>query len=75
MRTSKLNKDYYTEEEAADALGISMPRLRLLLDEHLFNDGSQRPPTVTFRSTDLVILSFWHKSTPNPKIVRMPNRE
>ncbi len=74
MRTSKLNKEFYTEQEAADALGISMARLHLLLDEHLFNDGSARPESVTFRASDLVILGFWHKSTPNPKIVRMPNR-
>ena len=74
MRTSKANKEFYTEDEAAEALGISLSRLRLLLDEHLFNDGSQRPQQVTFRSSDLIILGFWHKSTPNPKIVRMPNR-
>ena len=74
MRTSKANKEFYTEDEAAEALGISLARLHLLLDEHLFNDGSQRPQQVTFRSSDLVILGFWHKSTPNPKIVRMPNR-
>ena len=73
MRTSKLNKEFYTEMEAAEALGISMPRLHLLLDEHLFNDGSHRPAEVHFRASDLIILGFWHKSTPNPKVVRMPN--
>ncbi len=73
MRTSKLNKEFYTEVEAAEALGISVARLHILLDEHLFNDGSDRPAEVFFRASDLIILGFWHRSTANPKVVRMPN--
>jgi hypothetical protein len=66
-------KNYYSEAEAAQMLGISVTRLYMILDEHVFNDGSQRPAQVTFRSSDLVLLSFWHRSTANPKVVRMPN--
>jgi hypothetical protein len=73
MQSIKMTKEFYTEAEAAQALGISIARLYQLLDEHLFNDGTQRPEGVTFRPSDLVLLGFWHKSTPNPKIVRMPN--
>ena len=66
-------KNYYSEAEAAQILGISVPRLHLILDEHVFNDGSQRPAQVSFQPSDLVLLSFWHRSTANPKVVRMPN--
>jgi hypothetical protein len=68
------NKEFYTEVEAAQALGITLTRLHQLLDQNLFNDGLSRPENVTFRYSDLVILGFWEKSTPNPKIVRMPRR-
>ncbi len=67
-------KDDYTETEAAEFLGISLGRLRQLLDEHVFNDGKARPEQLTFRLSDIVLLEFWDRSTPNPKIVRMPRR-
>lgn len=73
MQSTK-NKEFYSEVEAAQALGITLTRLHQLLDENLFNDGLPRPENVTFRYTDLVILGFWHRSTPNPKVVRMPRR-
>jgi hypothetical protein len=74
MLTFKTTKEFYTEIEAAQSLGISMARLHQLLEEHLFDANTPRPADgVTFRRADLVILGFWHKSTPNPKVVRMPN--
>jgi hypothetical protein len=74
MLNTKPGKEFYTEVEAAEALGISLTRLYSLLDEHLFNDGSARPPKITFQSSDLVLLAFWNRTTPNPKVVRMPKR-
>ena len=71
---SNAKKDYYTEAEAAQALNISLPRLRQLLDEHVFNDGKPRPEQLSFRLADIILLEFWDRSTPNPKIVRMPRR-
>ncbi len=71
---SNAKKESYTELEAAQALNISLTRLRQLLDEHVFNDGKPRPEQVTFRLSDIVLLEFWDRSTPNPKIVRMPRR-
>ena len=68
------NKEFYSEIEAAQALGISLARLHQLLDDNLFNDGLPRPTNVTFRYSDLVILGFWDRTTPNPKVVRMPRR-
>jgi hypothetical protein len=71
---NKPMKEFYTEIEAAEALSISVTRLRMLLDEHVFNDGTNRPAELKFRNSDLVLLKFWDRSTPNPKVVRMPRR-
>jgi hypothetical protein len=64
----------YTEQEAAAILGISVSRLHQLLDENIFNDGSRRPADLRLRSSDLILLEFWNRTTENPKIIRMPNR-
>jgi hypothetical protein len=74
MRISRQANQLYSEAEAAKALGISIFRLHNLLDEHVFNDGTPRPPEVSFEASDLLLLGFWHRSTPNPKVVRMPRR-
>ncbi len=71
---SNVKKEYYTESEAAEALNITVTRVRQLLDEHVFNDGKPRPEQVSFRLSDIILLEFWDRSTPNPKIVRMPRR-
>jgi hypothetical protein len=67
-------KEFYSETEAAEVIGISVPRLHMLLDAHVFNDGSSRPESLSFTSSDMVLLGFWQRSTPNPKVVRMPKR-
>ncbi len=72
--TPKPIKEFYTEVEAAEALNMSVTRLFMLLDEYVFNDGSARPEQLKFRNSDLVLLKFWDRSTPNPKVVRMPRR-
>jgi hypothetical protein len=74
MLNTKPGKEFYSEAEAAQALGVSITRLNLLLEEYLFNDGTPRPDKITFRSSDLVVLAFWHRTTANPKVVRMPKR-
>jgi hypothetical protein len=74
QNTTRPAKEFYTEEEAAEAIGVSVARLHLVLDEHIFNDGSHRPNELTFTPSDITLLSFWHRSTPNPKVVRMPKR-
>jgi hypothetical protein len=66
--------DDYTENEAAGILGISIDRLHRLLDDNVFNDGTPRPPELRLRSSELVLLEFWDRSTGNPKIFRMPRR-
>jgi len=67
-------KDYYTEEEAARFLDVTLERLHYLLDEHIFNDGSPRPDRLTFSDADLVLLAFWNKTAEQPKLLRMPMR-
>lgn len=66
--------DEYSEAQAIEVLNISLARLHLLLDTHVFNDGTPRPAELSFRSSDLALLSFWNRTTPNPKVVRMPRR-
>lgn len=69
-----LQNESYTEVEAADSLGISIARLHFLLEENIFNDGTRRPDGLIFRPSDLVLLGFWHRTSPHPKVVRMPRR-
>ena len=66
-------KQYYTEAEAAMLLGISLTRLRTLLDEYIFNDGTERPVGLRLQPPDLVLLRFWARGTP-PKVLCMPKR-
>jgi hypothetical protein len=66
--------DSFSESEAASMLGISVDHLHRLLDEHIFNDGTVRPPNLTLRSADLVLLKFWDRGPEDPKILRMPRR-
>lgn len=72
--SSSTPREFYSEHEAARLVGISVERLRALLDENVFNDGGARPAKLTLRSSDLALLRFWHRSTPNSKVVRMPRR-
>jgi hypothetical protein len=71
--TFKPEKMDFTEEEAAQHLGISLERLHSLLDLNAFNDGSEKPEKITFRPQDLVMISMWHKTTPE-NVVSMRRR-
>ena len=75
MKNSNLPlRKVYTEQEAAHALGISLPHLQSILDEHVFNDGGPRPVNVMLEPSDLMLIEFWMQTTPNPKVVRIPRR-
>ena len=71
---SAVEDEFFTEQEAADLLGITIDRLHFLLDENVFNDGTKRPKDLELHRSDIVLLQFWDRSTENPKIVRMPRR-
>ena len=73
-RPAKAAKEFYSEAEAATELKISVERLHGLLDRKLFNDGSTRPVSVTFQSTDLILLKFWLEQD-QPKLIQMPARK
>ena len=68
------DKEYYSEAEASETLGLSRERLNLLLNENVFNDGSKRPEQLSFRPTDLILIEFWHRTMGDSKVVRMPKR-
>jgi hypothetical protein len=69
----KSPKDSYTEVEAAAELKVSVERLLSLLDRKIFNDGSGRPASFNFQSTDLILLRFWLDQD-QPKLIEMPLR-
>jgi hypothetical protein len=75
-RPVKPVKEFYTENEAAGYLNISIGDLYALLDEYIFNDGNPRPEHITFCESDLVLLGFWNQSreTNPPKVICMPRR-
>ncbi len=70
--------DQYNEEEAAERLGITVGRLHQLLDEHVFNEGSRRPSSIEFTSSDLLLLNYWQKNPRVPKkhqLLQMPSKK
>jgi len=64
----------HSEEEVAGMLDISISRLHDLLDRNIFNDGTPRPPHLTFTDSDVLLLGFWRLTEPHPKVLRMPRR-
>jgi hypothetical protein len=76
-RPLKPVKEFYTEDEAAGYLKISIRELHALLDEYIFNDGKPRPEDITFCESDLVLLGFWNQNREisAAKVVRMPRRQ
>jgi|NGEPerStandDraft_6_1074524.scaffolds.fasta_scaffold14320_1 hypothetical protein len=72
--TIQKDKDFYTEQEAASLLGISLARVHLLLDKNVFNDGSSRPNNIHLTPSDVLLLQFWNRVLPRQKIVAMPKR-
>lgn len=65
------NEPLFTEQEAAERLGISLEQLHHLLDQHVFNDGGSRPQECLFRATDLHLLSFWLRGKLHPQELRI----
>jgi hypothetical protein len=66
--------EFYSELEAAEALGITISELHHLLDEHIFNDGTPRPQNLDFRYSELLLLSVWSGRPIIRKVVEMPLR-
>jgi len=45
-------------------LGISIVRIRALLNEYVFGDGSTRTTAIEFTSSDFLVLSFLPRRKP-----------
>ncbi len=52
-------KQVYTEQEAANSLGISVGALHGILDKHVFNDGIPRPQTMELMLADVLLVAYW----------------
>jgi len=73
MRASNPAKEF-TEQEAADSLGIHLSELHRLLDQHIFNNGTARPQGLLFTYSDILLLSFWSDKPDERNVIRMPRR-
>jgi len=58
MTTFRPGKGYYNEGEAAQALGISLEQLRVLVKRHIVDaeDDMANLPITTFQPSDLLLL-------------------
>jgi len=77
-KVNRSNKELYNEVEAASALGVSLGRLHQLLDEYIFTNGSQRPQSLQFTASDLLLLNYWSndaKRSGTREVITMPKRK
>lgn len=58
--TAKTHKPQYSEQEAAQELGITVERLRILIRRHIAQNEEDAPqaPVTTFQPSDLLVLRF-----------------
>lgn len=63
VKNQKLN---YSEQEAAQELGISIDRLRTLIRHHIAQTEEElsQVPMTSFQPSDLLLLRFLSMSTP-----------
>lgn len=52
-------KQVYSEQEAANSLGISVGALHSILDRHVFNDGIARPAIMELMLSDVLLVAYW----------------
>ncbi len=73
---NRFSPQSYSETEAAAALGISVSRLRELLDRYVFTSGNTRPASIEFTSSDLLLLGYWNNLAQprTSKVIPMPKR-
>ncbi len=58
MLATRASKSYYSESEAAEALGVSIDQFRSLVRTHIVHgeDEQEMTPSTTFQPSDLVVL-------------------
>jgi hypothetical protein len=52
-------KQVYSEQEAANSLGISVHTLHSILDRHVFNDGNSRPSPLELMLSEVLLIAYW----------------
>ncbi len=52
-------KQVYSEQEAANSLGISINTLHSILDRHVFNVGNSRPSPLELMLSEVLLIAFW----------------
>ena len=57
---SRTGKSQYTEVEAAEELGVSVERLRVMIRKHIVtsDEDLNNVPIATFQPSDLLLLRF-----------------
>ncbi len=65
--TVRTHKPQYSEQEAAQELGISVERLRVLIRRHIAQSDEDMPasPMATFQPSDLLVLRFLSAGSAN----------
>jgi len=58
MLATRASKSYYSESEAAEALGVSIEQFRSLVRTHIAHGEEEQLliPSTTFQPSDLVVL-------------------
>ena len=58
--TLRTGKSHYTETEAAEELGVSVERLRVLIRKHIVttDEDLTNVPIASFQPSDLLLLKF-----------------
>ena len=66
MLTNRNGKAHYTEAEAAQALGISVDSLRILVRRHILDseEDVQKLSMTSFQPSDLLLLRLLIRETP-----------
>jgi hypothetical protein len=69
MTFPRPGKGYYSEHEAALALGVSLDDLRVLVRRHILEneDGLSNLPMTSFQPSDLLLLKFLASTEPKPQ--------
>ena len=64
----KPSKTQYSENEAAEELGVSLEELRALIRSHIVesDDDLNNVPIASFHPSDLLVLKLLLSSKPNP---------
>jgi hypothetical protein len=64
----KPSKTQYSENEAAEELGVSLEELRTLIRSHIVesDDDLNNVPMASFHPSDLLVLKLFLRSKANP---------